>query len=371
MGKSDGIAVFLVLLLILFSGNFQNEVQAASLDEYDLEDLDRYMEDDYFDIDFTSLVEDIYSSDFEFEDGMMGQVFHLFLAELRNCARTVLIAVGMIIAGAVFKNMTGILNDGMVMKTGAFITYIAVMTILFVSFEEGFSMVGKTTDKVMEFLYALIPTFFCAVTFAKGSLTGSIMYQWTGICVSLVQIVVVKFILPLVNYYVVIGIINNATEDKRFSSMCALIKKIIMYVNRTMIGIIVGLTSIKSMTVPLTDSLKNTFLKKSISVIPGIGNGVESVAETIAGTGSLIKNTIGAAGLVAVLLIVAVPFMKLAAMNIIFRFLSAVTEPVAPKNVIDGINSFSDGFGILQYVLSTSSIVLMITIGIICMTTGV
>lgn len=344
---------------------------AASLDEYDLETLDGYMEDDYFDIDFTSIVHDIYSSDFGSENGIIGRIAGLFLLELRHCVRTVVIAMGMIIAGAVFKNMTGILNDAAVMKTGAFVIYIAVMTILFVSYEEGFRIADETAGKVMDFLYALIPTFFCAVTFTKGGLTGSLMYQWTGVCISLVHVVVVKFLLPLANYYVIIAIINNATEDKRFNSMCTLIKKIILYVNRTMIGMIVGMTSIKSLTVPLTDSVKNTFLKKSISIIPGIGNGVESVAETIAGTGNLIKNTIGAAGLVVVFLIVAVPFVKLVAMNLIYRFLSAITEPVAAKNVIQGINSISDGIGILQYVVSTSCIVLMIIIGIICMTTGV
>lgn len=371
MKKKNAGLVLLLFSFLFFGAMITEQVDAASLDEYDLESMDDYMEDEYFNLDFASLVKDIYSSGFHFENEIIGRLLELFLSELSHCIKIVLITVGIIIAGSVFKNMTGILNDGMVMKTGAFITYIAVMTMLFVSFTEGFSVVEKAAGKVMDFLYALIPTFFCAVTFTKGSITGSIMYQWTGVCISLVQVMVVKFILPLINYYVIIGIINNASEDKKFGSMCMLIKKVILYVNRTMMGIIVGMTSIKSMTVPLSDSLKNTFLKKTISVIPGIGNGVESVAQTVATTGNLIKNTIGAAGLVAVILIAVIPLLKLAAMNLVFYFLGAITEPVAEKKVIDGIHSISDGLGILQYVLCTSCIILMISIGIICMATGV
>lgn len=359
-------------IVFILAALWNNEiVLAASLDEYDLDSLNGYVEEEYFDIDFSALVKELYSTDFSSTDGILGQVMEFFLLEIRGCIKLVLAAMGLIIGGAVFKSLTGVLNDSTVMKAGIFITYIAVMTVLFVTFEEGFRIAGDSARKAMDFLYALIPTFFCAVTFAQGSLTGSVMYQWTGVCISMVQIVVINFLLPLINYYVVMCIINNATEDKRFNSMCALMKKIIQYVNRTLLGIIVGMTSIKSLTVPLTDSLKNTFLRKTVAIIPGIGNGVESVAETIAGTGNLIKNTIGTAGVIVVFLIVAVPFVKLLAMNLILRFLGAVTEPVAAKNVVGGINAISDGIGILQYILSTSCLVLVITIGIICIMTGV
>lgn len=368
-GRIRFVMFGIIVLMLVFLD--RESIMAASLDEYDLESLDGYVEEEYFDIDFSMLVKEIYSTDFSSTDGIWGQIINFFLFEIRGCIKLVLAAMGLIIGGAVFKNLTGVLNDSTVMKAGTFITYIAVMTVLLVAFEQGFKIAGESAAKAMDFLYALIPTFFCAVSFAQGSLTGSVMYQWTGVCISMVQVVVMQFLLPLTNYYVVMCIINNATEDKRFSSLCGLMKKIIHYVNRTLLGIIVGMTTIKSLTVPLTDSLKNTFLKKTVAIIPGIGNGVEAVAETISGTGNLIKNTLGTAGVIVVFLIVVIPFVKLLAVNLILRFLSAVTEPVAAKNVIGGINAISDGIGILQYIISTSCLVMIVTIGIICIMTGV
>lgn len=360
-------------LLVLFWGIIIHTtvVSAASLDDYDLDDLDGYVDESEFEIDYTDIVTSIYNADSDYEKGIVNAMFSKLIAEARGLLKTVSLILGVILCGAVFKNVTDILKEGTVMKTGAFVTYITVMLLLFVTFEGGFTITENACGKVMEFLYALIPTFFCAVTFTGGNLTGMVMYQWTGLCISMIHVIVIQFLLPLTNYYVILALVNNGMEEQKFGSLCRLIRKAILYVNRGMLGLIVGMTTIKSLTVPLADNVKNTFLKKAIALIPGIGNGVESIAETVAGTGNLIKNTIGAAGLVTVVLLIAVPFIKLLVMNVMVRLIAAVTEPVANKNVTAGMNAVSDGIGILQYLISTSSVVLMITIGIICMATGV
>ena len=362
----------MVLLFLLF-GTIVHvaEIYAASLDDYDLNDLDGYIDDSDFQIDYTDIVTSIYKADTDYEKGIVNVMLSKFVSEARGLLKTISLILGVILCGAVFKNVTDILKEGTVMKTGAFVTYITVMLLLFVTFEGGFSIAESTCGRVMEFLYALIPTFFCAVAFTGGNFTGMVMYQWTGLCISLIHVVVIRLLLPLTNYYVILALVNNGMDERKFNSLCRLLKKAIVFVNRGMLGIIVGMTAIKSLTVPLADNVKNTFLRKAIAMIPGVGNGVEGIAETVAGAGNLIKNTIGAAGLVTVVLLIAVPFIKLLVMNVMVRLMAAVTEPVADKNVTAGMNAVCDGIGILQYLISTSSMVLMITIGIICMATGV
>ncbi len=357
-----------MIFCILLCFNSEN-VAASQLSDYDFTDVGQGIEDENFELDFGSIIEGIYNNDME-KNGLFEKIADIFFGEVRSSMKLISLALGVIVAGAVFKNITEMLNDMSVIKTGAFITYLAVMMILFVTFQQAHNLTTETAGKVMDFIYSLVPTFFCAVTFTSGSVSGSLLYQWTGVCLGIVNAAVVNLLLPLTNYYVVISIINNCTPDNKFSSMCQLIKKLIMYANRAMLGIIVGMTSIKSMTVPLAESVKNTFLKKSISIIPGIGSGVESVAEVVAGSGNLIKNTIGAAGLIFVVIMMITPIIKLVVMNFLLHFLGAVTEPVSNKNITSGIGAITDGIGILQYILCTSCLVMMLTIGIICMTTG-
>lgn len=343
---------------------------AASLEEYDLDSLDSYVEDTLYQHDFKTLTESLMTGTLDGE-GILGKCIEYFRTEIKRCTKTLFLVLGTILLGAVFKNVTEILNNASVIKTGSLITYFAVMILLFSTFGQCFDQVQKTMGQIMEFLYALIPTFFCAVSFSQGSFSGTILYQWTGLCISVMQASLKHLFLPLVKYYVILSVVNGATNDGKFGMFCRFIKKLIQYSNRALIGMILGMTSIKSLTAPLADEVKNNMIKKTISLVPGIGNGVEGVAQTLESTGNLIKNSIGMAGLLIVALLLLYPLIRLVLMNLIFHFLSAVAEPVAEKSIIRGIVAMVDGFGILQYLMLSSGLILMISIGIICMVTGV
>ncbi|MGN0160389.1 MAG: stage III sporulation protein AE [Lachnospiraceae bacterium] len=363
--------ILLFFFGILCTGMISSvNVFGASLEDYDLESLDSYVEESLYSYDFKSLTQELMSGELE-GNGIIQKCIHYFVQEIQGSVKNISLVLGAILLGAVFKNMTEILNHTSVIKSGALITYLAVMTLLFTMFEHGFNEVVRTMEQVKEFLYALIPVFFCGVSFTRGSFSGTLLYQWTGLCISVMQAAMVYILLPLVNYYVILAMVNGAMEEGRFETLCRWIKKLIQYSNRTMMGVILGMTSIKSMTIPLVDTAKNTMIKKSLSMVPGIGNGVESVAETIAGTGNLIKNSIGAAGLLVVVFIMLYPAIRLVVMNLVFHFLGAVAEPVAQKNIIRGIMAMSEGLGLLQYLMITAGMVLMISIGIICIVTGV
>jgi stage III sporulation protein AE len=79
-----------------------------------------------------------------------------------------------------------------------------------------------------------------------------------------------------------------------------------------MVGLVLGFHLIQSMVLPYVDSLKTGAVQKIIGVIPGIGQGVNSVAQMMLGSGVLIKNTIGAAGIILLLILSMIPLLKLA-----------------------------------------------------------
>jgi stage III sporulation protein AE len=130
------------------------------------------------------------------------------------------------------------------------------------------------------------------------------------------------------------------------------------------------MTTIKSLTVPLSDTMKNTFIKKAIACIPGIGTGASAIADTVVSCGNVIKSTLGIAGIIIIFVIMVIPFIKLFSINLLINFMGAVMEPISPEKVINGINAVSDGFGILIYITGTGAITLMSIIGILCLATG-
>lgn len=360
--------IYISILLVIIWLN-SDQAMASSLDEYDFSELNNWDEENNFDVDFSELANNLMQNDWNLT-GVLDVIYRMFLVEVRECFSSVVLLAGIIVVSAVFKSATSVLESQSVAKMGAVFSYIVIMTILFHNFELAFDVATKTVENVMDFLYSLLPTFFCAVTFCGGVFSGNVLYQWTGLAMCIVNKVVIQLIVPMVRYYIILSLVNYASDEERFSNMCKLIKKIVILLNKITIGIVLGMNAVKTMTVPLTDSIKNTFFRKAIGSIPGIGNGVEGVVQTISGTGNLIKNSIGIAGLIVVVLIMVVPMCKLIAMNLFTHALAAVFESIADKKVIKGINAVADGMGILQYLVCTSSIIFIVMIGMICASTG-
>lgn len=348
---------------------FVTDVQAATMDDYDFTHLDEWDDEKIFDIDFKTLVSQMLN-----QEGNGREIYHIIvnfaIKEIHSYWKTFLVIIGIVIVSSIFKSLTSVLYDQSISKVGILLTYIAILTMLYQEFCICFDLTFTTMEKMMDFLYSLFPTFFCAVSFCNGSLSATLLYQWTGVVLTLLNYVLFHWFLPLVKYYVLFSIVNEASSPKRFSNLCRLAKKIIVLGNRIMISIVLGINTVKTLTIPLTDSIKSSLFRKMLGSIPGIGSGVEGVAQTLTGSGQLIKNTIGVCGLIIIVLIAILPLCKLMVLNLMTHFLAAITEPVSDTKVVNGISCISDGIGILQYFICTSCIIFFVLIGMICLTTG-
>ena len=69
-------------------------------------------------------------------------------------------------------------------------------------------------------------------------------------------------------------------------------------------------------------------------MIPGIGQGASAVTKLLVGSGVLIKNTIGAAAMVILMALIAMPVLKLAVLLVMYQCVAAVMEPVCDKRLV-------------------------------------
>ncbi len=79
--------------------------------------------------------------------------------------------------------------------------------------------------------------------------------------------------------------------------------------------VFMGLNGIKSIINPVKDSINTSYVYKAVSIIPGIGDAASMLSQTVIAS-SLIKNTIGAAGVIA--LVLCMSFPVIACCNILY-----------------------------------------------------
>ena len=112
------------------------------------------------------------------------------------------------------------------------------------------------------------------------------------------------------------------------------------------------------------DRLAGNTIAKTIQMVPGLGNVVDGMGQIFISSGLVIKNSVGVAALVILVLICAVPFLKMAFLAVLYKFLAAVLEPIADKRLSGGMNGIANGGMLYLRILGTCLMLFFLTIAL-------
>lgn len=275
------------------------------------------------------------------------------------------------IVAAVFTNFTNVFNNNHVGETSFYITYLLLFTTITGTFATATTVASDAISAVLAFMKALIPTYFMSIAFCSSKATTLVFYESALVLITIVDVVLVHIMIPLVNIYMVITLVNNLAKEDFLSKLAELLESIIKWSMRTLFIAVVGFNTIQGLIVPASNSVKKTLAIKFTKAIPGIGNSLNSVAETVMGAGTLIKNAIGVTGLVVIVLICVFPLIKLIITMLIYKVGVAVVQPISDKRIISCISGAANAAGLLVYVVSIAAVLFMVTIAILAATTSI
>ena len=137
-----------------------------------------------------------------------------------------------------------------------------------------------------------------------------------------------------------------------------------------MLTFFMGLNGIKSILNPLKDNINTSYIYKAVSIIPGIGDAASALSQTVIASSSLIKNTMGIAAVVVLIVCMLFPVVKLVTLSCIFHAIAAVMEPVADKRIIKAVAALGTAISSLTYLVVIALVLFVLTIVMICAATS-
>lgn len=279
-----------------------------------------------------------------------------------------IIAISLI--AAIFTNLSTAFKFNQASETGYYVTYILLFSLLIGSFVTASSIAAKTIGELMEFMKALVPSYFISVAYCSGSMSSYVFYEATLMVITLVDFIILKIVIPLVNFYLIIVLANNLSKEDMLSKLAGLIETIIQWTLRSLLAVVIGFQTVQGLIVPVADQVKRSRFLKASSALPGVGGTLDSVAETVIGSGILLKNAIGVAGLVVIIIICVVPIIKLAVVTLIYKFSGAVLQPVSDKRIIECISATASSAQMLLKSIIVGAILFLLSITIVAISTG-
>ena len=189
------------------------------------------------------------------------------------------------------------------------------------------------------------------------------------ILITVVDIMLIKVILPLIGIYMMAVLANHLTHEDLLSKLSELLALIIKWGLRTLLAVVVGFGTVQALITPTVDQVKRSSLMKVSSAIPGIGSILSGVAETVLGAGVLLKNAIGVAGVIAILVICLVPVLKLAIYVILYKLGAAAIQPISDSRLVACLTAASEAASMLLQTLFVGAVLFEIAITIVAVAT--
>ncbi len=271
---------------------------------------------------------------------------------------------------ALFTNLSVAFRNSQVSETGYYVTYLLLFGLLIGSFITASHIASTALGNVLDFMRALAPAYFLSVAFTTGQATSMMYYEATLLLITLVDFIIIKAIIPMINFYLVIVLANNLSKEDMLSRFAELFSSAIGWLLKTMLAAVIGFHTIQGLIVPVVDQVKRSAVIKATEALPGIGDALGGVTETVLGTGILLKNAIGVAGLIVILTIIAVPLLKLLVITGVYKLGCAIMQPISDKRFIECINASSKSAAMLLQSVFVGAVLFMISITIAAVTTG-
>lgn len=342
-------------------------------EEIDCEEIQKVMEDilEEMSFDFKEAMKMAISGENIFTketilNAIVKTIKKAFHTEKSMITRVLVIAV----VGALMINFSNVFKSGQVADTSFFITYLLLFSAISVSFYSISQTALVTLENLLEFMRALLPAYFVAVTFATGSATSFVFYEIAMVLVMVVEVIFVKVVIPLIHIYFVISLVNYISKEDYLSKATQLLESSIKWLLRTLLGVATGYNFIQGMVVPVASHLKNSMVVKTAKLIPGIGTAISSVAESVLGAGILVKNAVGMVGIFVIILIISTPMIKIGSYCLLYKIGGAVIQPVSDKRILECLEGASRGGSLLLYVVFAGSVLFLLTIAIIMASTN-
>lgn len=276
----------------------------------------------------------------------------------------------LVLIAAIFANFAEVFGNRQIGEVSFYVVYLLLFMLLMESFSELSTSLGQSLEWMTKFMQVLSPAYFMAVAASSGSSTALVFYQGVLLLIWLVEWVLLTLILPAVNLYVLLELVNHLSREEMLGKLSELLNTAVSWGLKTLLGFVVGLQVVQKMVAPVIDSLKRTAIGKTAAALPGVGNAVNMVTELVVTSAVLVRNSLGVAFLLVFVLMGVGPVLHYGFTSLSYKFLAAVAQPVSDKRMVGCLSTMGEGCALLLRILLTAEVLCMLTFMILAMSFG-
>lgn len=278
-----------------------------------------------------------------------------------------ILALG-IFAG-IFVHFAGTIGDRELGETGFYVVFLLLTGLVSSGFYIAYQIAQDALTQLVDFMKVLVPSFSLALCYGGGTHTSLLFYETMLVIMGLLEMIMGSILLPGVQIFFFLNIVNQLAEH-RFSRLTGLIGSALRWSVKILFAVLIGYQGVQGLLVPVMDRVRNNAVWQTAKGMPGIGNTVGGVMDTILGSGVLIKSAVGVGGVLGILILCLYPLIKLLLYTVMYKIGGALIQPVSDRRIIVVLQSAAaSGKILLGYVLA-GALMFILSITIVLVSTN-
>ncbi len=208
---------------------------------------------------------------------------------------------------------------------------------------------GSTTiDELNVFSTALLPV-MAGATAATGAVTSSAaLYAGSAFFLHLLIDLMQKILVPMVHICLAMSIAGAALEQDTFRQIVDMLHRLIKSSLKILLFCFSAFISLTHIVSGNADALAVKAAKLTVSsVVPVVGSMISDATETVLVSTKLLKNSVGVFGMLSMLAIMIVPFLKLGIQYIVLQGTTILASAIGQKEHTSVLHAVSTAAGYL------------------------
>lgn len=313
-------------------------------------------------------IEDIISSLLSGETLInFGAVFDAVIRILMNEILSSLVLFAEVIficaVSGLLKSSSTSFGETTVSGIGQIICNYAAAAVCIANFYMMYSLAGEVIDQMTGFIQVMSPVMVTLLAGSGGVTAGAVMNPTVLMAVTVFSTIIDMFIFPAVFMSCAFFMINSLTGNNYIKKLAGYIRKIALFTIGICVLVFSGLSAVQGIVTVSADSVLAKAAKYSVgNFVPIIGGFAADSLDMIRSCCSVIKSAAGLFGIIAVLVIISVPILKLAAAAAIYKLAAAVTEPLGNDSISDCMSEMGNTVITLAVVVFLTALMFLIFI---------
>lgn len=297
--------------------------------------------------------------------GIVKRVMSLLMREMTVTLRILSELILLMLLAALVSNLQNAMGGGAAQAAFLF-CYLLTVTVLLRGFHTTIQSALSAMDSMSVMMHSLLPVALGLLASSGGITSANALAPTLFTVMQLIVLAVKNLLLPMLMASLAVLMADNLTGRFRLRRLGEWLRRSVKWILGFCMTLFIGIAAVQSIPLKALDGVAVKSAKFAVgSFVPVVGGLLNESFEMVAASSGVLKNAVGTAGMIAIILITATPILRLFLQKLLYGLTAAVLAPLSDEKLIRAVEDVADTISLIGVLLLSVAVLMLVNIGLV------